>query len=90
MNLFKSLFAASCVLACCLGNDYPAKATDRCTTLANQFLSKARTQVGSSNRLWSVYRGIDRLALQENGCDPIGTGYNLRAAEIRLDHMLYR
>ena len=90
MNHFKFLFAASCVLACCLGNDYPVQATDRCTALANQLLNKARTEVGASNRLWSVYRGIDRLALQENGCDPIDTGYNLRAAEMRLDSMLYR
>jgi len=26
MNIAKSLFAAACVLTCCIGNDYPAQA----------------------------------------------------------------
>ena len=87
MNLFKSLFAASCVLACCIGNDYPAKA-DSCTAMSIQMLQKARTQVGSSNRLWKALRALDRHVLTQQGCDPIGTGYNLRASEMRLDYYL--
>ena len=90
MNLFKSLFAASCVLACCLGNDYPAQAGGRCTALANDLLGKARGQVGMSNRVWQTLRGVDRHILVDRGCDPIGTGYNLRAAEMRLDYTLNR
>ena len=87
MNLFKSLFAASCVLVCCLGNDYPAKSANSCTGEVNLMLAKATNQMHMTEFGWNSFRMIDVAVLEEMGCSSdIVTDYARRAAEYRMQY----
>jgi hypothetical protein len=54
--MFKQLFAAACVLTCCIGNDYPAKATPARTDDVTPYVAvQAAAAVGTC---W-IMNGID-------------------------------
>ena len=85
MSLFKSLFTATCVAVCCIGNEYPAKAARSCSAEVNLMLTKATNQMHMTDFGYSSFRLIDVAVLEEMGCSAeIVTDYARRAAEYRL------
>lgn len=89
MKPLKATIAAAALLTCLTGNDYPAKSQELgCTVMVQEMVSKAYSEAGKSDNLWNAFRKLDEYILLKNGCDPIGTGYRVKTAEIRLNSYL--
>jgi len=85
MNLFKTILATTCVAVCCLGNNYPAQASNHCPALAADLYRRAMDEVNVSSSLWGAYRELDKLALKNRGCGYAIPTYMLNTSGLRLN-----
>ena len=83
----RSLLAAA-VAALSFTAPAPAEAMT-CKQVASQVLNNLAQYSGRDEYDWRRIRGLHRDLVIDQGCDPIGSGFDVKASGIRLDYMLY-